>query len=341
MNTFREVFGEYNNDGYCCPGCFDQFWCNGPRKLRGYLKKYTNKKNSIYIDSAITLIFRSDLSNGIKEDAHSIYRSLNSGDLSNRQKFKMIFDLLLANYKSQISKLFNFACLKNNILALMNELRQTVGRGYFYKSYTDKLTRRKNLLMADPFIKVIIYMYIEDHGHRYVLNDIHDDLLEYIKTVEDESMKYMSTMFINAETVYNANVERNKLLNNMFKNIDNQHIIRQYPPIQCIKTIPEIVRAISSDSRIEFLIMTSILSRTSLNDIIKRLIKDFDNSIGMALMRLFDDGEQTCSICLESSLAKETEELLCGHDFHQDCLNRWLQSNNTCPICRAIGVVHV
>ena len=62
-------------------------------------------------------------------------------------------------------------------------------------------------------------MYIEDHGHRYVLNDIHDDLLEYIKTVEDESMKYMSTMFINAETVYNANVERNKLLNNMFKTL--------------------------------------------------------------------------------------------------------------------------
>ena len=25
MNTFREVFGEYNNDGYCCPGCLTSF----------------------------------------------------------------------------------------------------------------------------------------------------------------------------------------------------------------------------------------------------------------------------------------------------------------------------
>ena len=27
--------------------------------------------------------------------------------------------------------------------------------------------------------------------------------------------------------------------------------------------------------------------------------------------------------------------LNCNHDFHANCVNRWLRSNDTCPLCRA------
>jgi hypothetical protein len=41
----------------------------------------------------------------------------------------------------------------------------------------------------------------------------------------------------------------------------------------------------------------------------------------------------TCPICLEK-FDNDTEALLCGHVFHTVCLNIWLATSNTCPICR-------
>jgi hypothetical protein len=40
-----------------------------------------------------------------------------------------------------------------------------------------------------------------------------------------------------------------------------------------------------------------------------------------------------CSICLESN-SKSSERLECGHHFHKECIDPWLSSNNTCPLCR-------
>lgn len=43
-----------------------------------------------------------------------------------------------------------------------------------------------------------------------------------------------------------------------------------------------------------------------------------------------------CSICLESNSNgdKSSERLECGHHFHKECIDPWLRSNNTCPLCR-------
>jgi hypothetical protein len=41
---------------------------------------------------------------------------------------------------------------------------------------------------------------------------------------------------------------------------------------------------------------------------------------------------ETCCICL----CQRTDAVLqCGHPYHWDCVNVWLDANNTCPICRA------
>jgi len=45
--------------------------------------------------------------------------------------------------------------------------------------------------------------------------------------------------------------------------------------------------------------------------------------------------EVQCSICMEMIERTDKKTLNCNHDFHTDCVNRWLTSNNTCPLCRA------
>lgn len=41
-----------------------------------------------------------------------------------------------------------------------------------------------------------------------------------------------------------------------------------------------------------------------------------------------------CSICLESKHGKRLKHLGCKHSFHVKCINKWLQKNEACPLCR-------
>lgn len=49
------------------------------------------------------------------------------------------------------------------------------------------------------------------------------------------------------------------------------------------------------------------------------------------------DGE-VCSVCLESFREGEMVRELtrCRHLFHTDCIDMWLYSHITCPLCRAV-----
>ena len=40
-----------------------------------------------------------------------------------------------------------------------------------------------------------------------------------------------------------------------------------------------------------------------------------------------------CVICLEP-LNTKNKRLQCGHEFHDECVETWLQDNTTCPVCR-------
>ena len=45
---------------------------------------------------------------------------------------------------------------------------------------------------------------------------------------------------------------------------------------------------------------------------------------------------KACTICQEDFKANEiAKKLSCGHCFHKTCIFPWLQSQNTCPMCRA------
>jgi hypothetical protein len=52
-------------------------------------------------------------------------------------------------------------------------------------------------------------------------------------------------------------------------------------------------------------------------------------------------GSDECSICLGEMKPKETVKQLpvCTHLFHEGCIDLWLWSHRTCPVCRSPVIV--
>ncbi len=47
----------------------------------------------------------------------------------------------------------------------------------------------------------------------------------------------------------------------------------------------------------------------------------------------------TCSICLEEYIQGDSiRRLRCTHEFHTNCIDGWLGTNGTCPLCRELVV---
>uniref|UniRef100_A0A1A9WHL4 RING-type domain-containing protein n=1 Tax=Glossina brevipalpis TaxID=37001 RepID=A0A1A9WHL4_9MUSC len=43
-----------------------------------------------------------------------------------------------------------------------------------------------------------------------------------------------------------------------------------------------------------------------------------------------------CTVCLEDfELNQTVRKLICSHEFHTHCVDKWLESTPTCPLCRA------
>lgn len=42
-----------------------------------------------------------------------------------------------------------------------------------------------------------------------------------------------------------------------------------------------------------------------------------------------------CTVCLEDfDKGVKIGRLLCGHIFHKECIEVWINKNRTCPVCR-------
>ncbi|XP_055836397.1 E3 ubiquitin ligase BIG BROTHER-related-like [Solanum dulcamara] len=54
-----------------------------------------------------------------------------------------------------------------------------------------------------------------------------------------------------------------------------------------------------------------------------------------------EEEQEACAICLLEYKDEDTIAILqCGHEFHDECINKWLQRKKTCPFCRASVFAH-
>ena len=44
--------------------------------------------------------------------------------------------------------------------------------------------------------------------------------------------------------------------------------------------------------------------------------------------------QSECTICLLQYTEETKKTTECNHTFHDECIGRWLQTNNSCPLCR-------
>ncbi|KAI3903918.1 hypothetical protein MKW92_047361 [Papaver armeniacum] len=77
----------------------------------------------------------------------------------------------------------------------------------------------------------------------------------------------------------------------------------------------------------------AIIIRTGLDDSItqtyRRILLD-------EKLQLPNPNDTTCSICLSEYRPTETLKIVspCNHYFHAQCINPWLRTHTTCPVCR-------
>jgi len=53
---------------------------------------------------------------------------------------------------------------------------------------------------------------------------------------------------------------------------------------------------------------------------------------------MYNENSSTCVICLEEINTEENRNnkvLECGHMYHNDCIQDWLRTDSSCPLCRA------
>jgi hypothetical protein len=63
----------------------------------------------------------------------------------------------------------------------------------------------------------------------------------------------------------------------------------------------------------------------------KRMIERFSKHVDTNVVK----AKRECIICLDAFKLGDKRTLLpCTHDFHFNCINKWLETNNTCPICK-------
>lgn len=72
-----------------------------------------------------------------------------------------------------------------------------------------------------------------------------------------------------------------------------------------------------------------------LGKVSKGLTKNQIQRIPTKLWRWGITSQPTCSICFEEFKYQQKIKTLtkCNHDYHEECINKWLENEKRCPMC--------
>jgi len=66
-----------------------------------------------------------------------------------------------------------------------------------------------------------------------------------------------------------------------------------------------------------------------------KVLKRFNSFLYNPTEEVDEENAPSCSICMENyEPGTRIKRLPCNHEFHPDCIIPWLETNNSCPICR-------
>ena len=128
--------------------------------------------------------------------------------------------------------------------------------------------------------------------------------------------------------VQNENTENNNII---YNNILNDNIIYYNNNIYSYEYVVNVIN--------------EIININDTNDILPEANNIFSrqNSIQLIQIELDEltnltNNEGCCAICLETYEIERDEnnvcKINCNHNFHNSCINTWLNRHNTCPMCR-------
>ena len=66
---------------------------------------------------------------------------------------------------------------------------------------------------------------------------------------------------------------------------------------------------------------------------LKRRFKGKKNIVKIEIEEELEDN--TCIICFDD-VSSEKRTLTCNHSYHKKCINEWIKTKNSCPICRCV-----
>lgn len=82
----------------------------------------------------------------------------------------------------------------------------------------------------------------------------------------------------------------------------------------------------------------TFLNNKVVNDICNNTLLRRDSMVNLEHINMIST-INICTIC-RSNMIIDKKTLRCGHKFHRTCINRWLDSNITCPICREPNILN-
>jgi len=101
-----------------------------------------------------------------------------------------------------------------------------------------------------------------------------------------------------------------------------------------------LINCVNGDRMVLEFIYDSAPSCTMCNTITNKKIlkKDINNVLGHTIQykKIKSNSNSSCSICLDYYMDNDKIRVLskCKHIYHKNCIDKWVQKNNTCPICR-------